>query len=54
VEITPLSSVLLRLPVILLFLWLGLVFKRLFVREHLYHTLVVADLQTRTPVCSSA
>jgi hypothetical protein len=32
VEITPFSGVLLCLPVTLLFLWLGLVFRRLFVR----------------------
>jgi hypothetical protein len=32
VEITPFSGVLLRLYVTLLFLWLGLVFGRLFVR----------------------
>jgi hypothetical protein len=32
VEITPFSSVLLCLPVTLLFLWLGLVFGRLFIR----------------------
>jgi hypothetical protein len=32
VEIAPFSSVLLGLPVTLLFLWLGLVFRRLFVR----------------------
>ena len=32
VEITPFSGVLLSLPVTLLFLWLGLVFERLFVR----------------------
>ena len=31
-EITPFSGVLLCLPVTLLFLWLGLVFGRLFVR----------------------
>jgi hypothetical protein len=32
VEITPFFSVLLCLPVTLLFLWIGLVFERLFVR----------------------
>jgi hypothetical protein len=32
VEITPFSGVLLCLPMTLLFLWLGLVFRRLFVR----------------------
>jgi hypothetical protein len=32
VEITPFSGVLLCLPVTLLFLWLGMVFERLFVK----------------------
>jgi hypothetical protein len=32
-EITPFSGVLLFLPVTLLFMWLGLVFGRLFVRD---------------------
>jgi hypothetical protein len=33
VEITPFSGVLLCLPMTLLFLWLGLVFRRLFVMD---------------------
>ena len=53
VEITPFSGIVLRLSVTLLFPWLGLVFRRLFVRA-VYHTLVVADLQTRNPICSGA